>query len=87
MQIEVRKLKQEDVPNHESDDDKEDRNVIGNGKSVVNVTKATALLQMRRRQNLSNYWFYCNAKTDTKLYSRGCVCLQAKASLGKFTFR
>jgi len=45
------------VAKSESDDDKEDRNAIGNGKSVVNVTKATALLQMRRRPERSNCWF------------------------------
>ena len=46
MQSVVQKLKQKQdlIPNPESDDDKEDRNAIGNGKSVVNVTKATTVI-------------------------------------------
>ena len=46
MQRVVQKLKQKEdlIPNPESDDDKEDRNAIGNGKSVVNVTEATIVI-------------------------------------------
>ena len=46
MQSVVLKLKQKQdlIPNPESDDDKEDRNAIGNGKSVENVTEATIVI-------------------------------------------